>query len=241
MAFEPILNNSGLIVISGRLRAGSTLYPEASRKVARALNAASGRRPAVVLASLAGFDGSASSLLERQLENGAEIARAVVNFDGPIVVVVLGRFHGGAYVVFSRRLNPNVTVVAIEGSFVSVIGGDAAAGVVFGSEVRRRAETKLLDIGPAPADEDRIRAELRLAEREIVAREFDAVHSVERAAAMGSVDLVIPPSRLRPEVIGLLSAASPGAVTGGSPRAVPEGVPGVADVRRDAGMRSSSP
>lgn len=189
------------------MRAGSTLYPEASRKVARALNAASGRRPAVVLASLAGFDGSATSLLDRQLEYGAEIARAVVNFDGPIVVVALGRFHGGAYVVFSRRLNPNVRLVALEGSFVSVIGGDAAAGVVFAGEVRRRAETKLLEMTPSPAEVDALRAELRLAEREIVAREFDAVHSVERAAAVGSVDMVIPPVRLRPAVIELLTPA----------------------------------
>ncbi len=40
--------------------AGGTLYPQASRKVARALNAASGRRPIVVLANLSGFDGSPS-------------------------------------------------------------------------------------------------------------------------------------------------------------------------------------
>ena len=83
----------------------STLHPEGSRKVAKAINAASGNRPVVVLASLSGFDGSARSMKGRQLEFGAEIARAVTNFEGPIVVVVLGRFHGGAYVVFSKALN----------------------------------------------------------------------------------------------------------------------------------------
>ena len=36
----------------------------------------------------------------RQLEWGAEIGRAVVNFKGPIVFVVISRYHGGAFVVF---------------------------------------------------------------------------------------------------------------------------------------------
>ena len=42
---------------------------------------------------------------ELQLEYGAEIGRAVVNFDGPIVFCVVSRYHGGAFVVFSQRLN----------------------------------------------------------------------------------------------------------------------------------------
>jgi acetyl-CoA carboxylase carboxyltransferase component len=59
--------------------------PESSKKVARAINAASGNRPLVVLANLSGFDGSPESMRRRQLEYGAEIGRAVVNFQGPIV------------------------------------------------------------------------------------------------------------------------------------------------------------
>ena len=35
---------------------------------------------------------------EWQLEFGAEIGRAVVNFDGPIVFCAVSRFHGGAFV-----------------------------------------------------------------------------------------------------------------------------------------------
>ena len=84
---------------------GGTLFPLSSKKVARALNAASGNRPAVVLANLSGFDGSPESMRKLQLEYGAEIARAVVNFRGPIVFLVVSRYHGGAYVVFSRALN----------------------------------------------------------------------------------------------------------------------------------------
>ena len=73
--------------------------------MAKAINAASGNRPVVVLASLSGFDGSARSMKGRQLEFGAEIARAVTNFDGPIVVVVLGRF-AVARTSSSRRSTP---------------------------------------------------------------------------------------------------------------------------------------
>ncbi|HET8646664.1 MAG TPA: carboxyl transferase domain-containing protein, partial [Vicinamibacteria bacterium] len=45
---------------------GGTLFPQSSRKLARALNAASGRCPAVVLANLTGFDGSPESLRQWQ-------------------------------------------------------------------------------------------------------------------------------------------------------------------------------
>ena len=100
-----------------------TLFPQSSKKVARALNTASGNRPVVVLANLSGFDGSPESMRSRQLEYGAEIGRAVTNFDGPIVFAVISRYHGGAFVVFSKQLNDNLEVVAVEGSYASVIGG----------------------------------------------------------------------------------------------------------------------
>lgn len=183
---------------SGEWLSGGVLHPEGSRKVARAINAASGNRPVVVLANLAGFDGSARSMRGRQLEFGAEIARAVTNFDGPLVVVVLGRFHGGAYVVFSKALNPNVSIVALEGTYVSVIGGDAAAGVVFAGELRKRVAAAM-EADPQ-ADPDAVHSR----ERDAVAREFDRVHDVRRAAEVGSIDEVIRPGDVRPVVARLL-------------------------------------
>ena len=100
-----------------------TLFPLSSKKVARAINAASGCRPVVMLANLSGFDGSPESLRRLQLEYGAEIGRAIVNFDGPFVLCVVSRYHGGAFVVFSATLNDDMEVLAVEGSFASVIGG----------------------------------------------------------------------------------------------------------------------
>ena len=97
-----------------------TLFPRSSKKAARAINAASGNRPLVVLANLSGFDGSPESLRNLQLEYGAEIGRAIVNFDGPIVFCVISRYHGGAFVVFSKALNADMKVLAVEGSYASV-------------------------------------------------------------------------------------------------------------------------
>ena len=77
-----------------------------------------------------------------QLEYGAEIGRAIVNFDGPIVFLRrVSRYHGGAFVVFSGELNENMEVLALEGSFASVIGGGPAAAVVFAREVTARTAT----------------------------------------------------------------------------------------------------
>ncbi len=192
-----------------------TLFPRSAKKVARAINAASGRVPVVVLANLAGFDGSPESMRELQLEFGAEIGRAVVNFRGPIVFCVISRYHGGAFVVFSRRLNEGLETIAVDGARASVIGGSAAAAVVFAREVdtatREDERVRELD-ARAEAAEGAERAALR-AERERLwtavraekmgelADRFDRAHSVERAVRMGSVDRVIEAAALRPALI----------------------------------------
>ena len=197
-----------------------TLFPRSSKKVARAINAASGNRPLVVLANLSGFDGSPESMRYLQLEYGAEIGRAVVNFDGPIVFVVISRYHGGAFVVFSKTLNENMTVLALEGSFASVIGGAPAAAVVFAGEVGKRTAADVRVAGldeqlrsAGPRERARLQAELadvraavRAEKISEVAAEFDGVHNIHRAVEVGSVDRVISPARLRPEIIDTIEA-----------------------------------
>ena len=192
-----------------------TLFPRAAKKIARAINAAAGRRPVVVLANLAGFDGSPESLREWELEFGAEIARAVVNFNGPIVFCVLSRYHGGAFVVFSQRLNPNLEACALAGARASVIGGAPAAAVVFAGEVERAAadderirELERLLAAADGTERARLRARRAaqwpavLAEkRREFAERFDRVHSIERAVRMGSVNSVIELASLRGSLI----------------------------------------
>jgi len=198
---------------------GGTLFPQSSKKVARALNQASGNHPVVVLANLSGFDGSPESMRKLQLEYGAEIGRAVVNFRGPIVFVVIGRYHGGAYVVFSKALNPSLTAFAVDGAFASVIGGAPAAAVVFPREVRNRAnkDPRMVaarnaleairdpeERASASADLERTLADVILDHQGRLAKEFDAIHSVERAVRVGSLDAVIDPAKLRERVIEVL-------------------------------------
>jgi len=194
-----------------------TLFPRSSKKTARAINAASGNRPLVILANLSGFDGSPESLRQLQLEYGAEIGRAIVNFDGPIVFCVVSRYHGGAFVVFSGTLNDNMEVAAVEGSHASVIGGAPAAAVVFAAEVRKRtaADARVADLQAAiaeatasGADASPLRAKLASAWPAVhaeklgqLADEFDAVHSIERAREVGSVHAIVPAARLRPYLI----------------------------------------
>lgn len=210
------IKRAGFVPADGPDRwTSGTLFPVASKKVARTINAASGNRPLVVLANLSGFDGSPESMRNLQLEYGAEIGRAVVNFDGPIVFVVISRYHGGAFVVFSNALHDNMEIAAIEGSHASVIGGAPAAAVVFAREVRARTDNdpRVVEaVAAVHAADGSAKAEMRSglarATGEVrseklgeVADEFDAVHDINRALAVGSVHAVIAPADLRPYLV----------------------------------------
>lgn len=190
---------------------GGTLFPLSSKKVARGINAMSGKLPLVILANLSGFDGSPESLRKLQLEYGAEIGRAIVNFKGPIVFVVTARYHGGAYVVFSKRLNPRFHSVALEGAYASVIGGAPAAAVVFPAQVAKAAAAdprveearKRLAADPSFTQKefDELYRRVHREKETELAKRFDETHSVGRAKSVGSIDEIIPPSELRPYVI----------------------------------------
>jgi acetyl-CoA carboxylase carboxyltransferase component len=198
---------------------GGTLFPLSSKKLARAINSASNNRPLVVLANLSGFDGSPESMRCLQLEYGAEIGRAVVNFNGPMVFCVVSRYHGGAYVVFSHALNEQLEVIALEGTYASVIGGAPAAAVVFAGEVDARAkkDPRIEALAQAMnqaqgAEKNRLRTEWselfkvvhceKLGE---MAAEFDRIHSVNRALEVGALHKIIPPQQLRPYLIAAIA------------------------------------
>jgi acetyl-CoA carboxylase carboxyltransferase component len=210
-----------------------TLFPQSSKKVARAVNAASGNRPLVVLANLSGFDGSPESMRRLQLEYGAEIGRAVVNFQGPIIFCVISRYHGGAYVVFSRALNPQIEIAALEGTYASVIGGAPAAAVVFAGavETRTRKDERLQALNQALLQAEAAqRAQLRSQWNELypivyseklgeMAVEFDRVHSVHRALSVGALNRIIAPASLRSY---LVDAIERGMKKEGAESGVPE-------------------
>jgi hypothetical protein len=121
-------------------------------------------------------------------------------------------------VVFSKALNPRMTVLALEGSFASVLGGAPAAAVVFSAEVSNRTATDSrvaalqARIGEASAA-DRAALSAQLAELQSsvraeklgeVAAEFDRIHSIQRAVEVGSVDAIVSVPQLRPAIIGAI-------------------------------------
>ncbi len=104
-------------------------------------------------------------------------------------------------------------MLAVEGSFASVIGGAPAAAVVFTGEVdaRTAADPRVRELERRLAGGRRgrarpaarpswptLRAAVRAEKLGEVAAEFDAVHSIERAVAVGSVDAIIAPARAAP-------------------------------------------
>ena len=196
-----------------------TLFPKSSKKVARAINSNGGRRPLVVLANLAGFDGSPESMRQWQLEYGAEIGRAIVNFRGPIVFCVISRYHGGAFVVFSQRLNDGFETIAVEGAKASVIGGSAprASSSRATSTPRRaamRGSWRWRSASRPPTDAAearRLRAELttlldtvRAEKMGELAAKFDSIHSIQRAVEVGSVNSIVAAGDLRPYLINAI-------------------------------------
>ncbi len=201
----------GSIPFNGpELWSGGTLFPKSSKKIARAVNAFSGHLPLVVMANLSGFDGSPESLKNLQLEYGAEIGRAIVNFKGPIIFVVIARYHGGAYVVFSKSLNPNIRSAALEGSYASVIGGAPAAAVVFPKTVSKEVyrdervieKQKALNKGKCtPREYQELFNNVYNEKQRELAEKFDKIHSVERATKVGSIDVIISAAQLRPYIV----------------------------------------
>ncbi|MDP3940342.1 MAG: hypothetical protein Q8R92_19680, partial [Deltaproteobacteria bacterium] len=109
---------------------------------------------------------------------------------------------------------------ALTGCYASVIGGTAAAKVVFSREVRKRANSDPrvksmsaeVERSTDPASRTLLRARLAGVVQEVmleyqaeVAAEFDAIHTVERALKVGSLEEIIEPAKLRPEIIRSLA------------------------------------
>jgi hypothetical protein len=117
--------------------------------------------------------------------------------------------------VFSKTLNENMTVLAVDGSFASVIGGTPAAAVVFSRQVdaRTAADPRVTGLearvfvttepekkAELASELVEVRASVRAEKLSALAAEFDAVHSIQRAVEVGSVDAVIPAGSLRPAI-----------------------------------------
>jgi hypothetical protein len=113
-----------------------------------------------------------------------------------------------------------MTVLALEGSFASVLGGAPAAAVVFAREVAARtaADARIRDLeakstaatgtdrAALTAELDELRSSVKAEKLGEVATEFDRVHNIGRAVEVGSVDAVVRAAELRPRVIAAIEA-----------------------------------
>jgi acetyl-CoA carboxylase carboxyltransferase component len=111
-----------------------------------------------------------------------------------------------------------MTVLAVEGSFASVLGGAPAAAVVFSAEVNNRtsadprvkalttrlAETEGAERAAVTNELAEVRTAVRAEKLGEVASEFDRIHDIRRAVRVGSVDQVVTPEELRPQLIAAL-------------------------------------
>ena len=124
--------------------------------------------------------------------------------------MVVARYHGGAYVVFSKTLNPSLRVAALEGSFASVLGGAPAAAVVFPREVKKETHSdsriitmldKLNKGRCSQKEYDELVGKVYNEKQSTLGQKFDQIHSVKRAREVGSIDDIIKASEIRPYLI----------------------------------------
>ena len=193
-----------------------TLFPQSSKKVARAINAASNNRPVVILANLSGFDGSPESMRRLQLEYGAEIGRAVVNFKGPDGVLrdlplswrrVCGFLAGAERTTRSRGAGRNVCLRhrrSAGGSrgFCRRSGSQGPQGLArLQALTQAMAQAEGAEKGRLRAQWDELFKVVHSEKLGEMAAEFDHVHSVQRALEVGALNCIIPPAYLRPYLI----------------------------------------
>ena len=93
-----------------------TLFPRSSKKAARAINAASAATGRWwCWRTCPGSTARPSRCASCSWSTAPRSAGRSSTSDGPIVFCVISRYHGGAFVVFSKALNPNMTVLAAGG------------------------------------------------------------------------------------------------------------------------------
>jgi hypothetical protein len=112
-------------------------------------------------------------------------------------------------------LNEGFEAIAVEGAHASVIGGSAAAGVVFTRDVTAatRSDSRVVGLEERIEHADgtearRLRGELstlletvRSEKMGELAAKFDSIHSIQRAVEVGSVSGVVAAGDLRPYLI----------------------------------------
>lgn len=191
---------------------------EDSRAIAKAIRKASINRLHLVIAgTFAGFMPDPKSMGDRQLEHGADIAKALTEYSGPgVLIYIHGVMAGGNYVVFAESINSGlVTLAASPASQVVVVGGRPAVQAVHINKVAKFMEQLTND--PAllvkaaqglrvSVDGEKITSpefseKVQNAIEDLVARKLDASTSACLAYEQGHLTQIICPEDLREAVM----------------------------------------
>jgi methylmalonyl-CoA decarboxylase subunit alpha len=180
------------IVANNPAHLGGVLFVDSADKAARfvwlcdAFNI-----PLVFLADVPGFMIGTEVEAQGIIRHGAKMVTAVTEATVPKVCVVVRKAYGaGLYAMCGPAFDPDATI-ALPTAKIAVMGPDAAVNAVFANKIT------------AIDDDD---------ERDAFVAEQIAVYEADvdllRLASELVVDAVIPPSRLRVELIRRLAAAS---------------------------------
>lgn len=188
------------------------LTPADANIISRAIYKANSRMQVLIIGSLSGFSCDPLSMENRQLLEGAFIAKAIVEHKGPIVICNLGSLVGGTFAVFNKQLNKDLRIIAIEGARVQVIGGKSAAKVVFHSSICKQADQdsrvvqaiqkiakRSLEEKAEVSHELRSKVISEIEEREGLL--FDKFHNAQRAMKVKSIDQIASFTSLKEAII----------------------------------------
>jgi acetyl-CoA carboxylase carboxyltransferase component len=208
VGFARLAGNTVGIVANNPMHKGGVLFVDSADKAARFIwQCDAFGIPLVFLADVPGF--MIGSDVERQgiIRHGAKMITAVAEATVPKVSVVLRKAYGaGLYAMSGPAFDPEATI-ALPTAEIAIMGPDPAVNAVFYHHIHA-------------IDDPHERARF-VAERKA---EYEADVDLLRLASELVVDAVVPPERLRDELVRRL------AVAGGKRRTWPEkrhGVPPV--------------
>lgn len=179
------------------------LSPQDAALIAKAIYKANNRIPVLIIGNLTGFNSDPEAMKHMQLFSGASIVKSIVEHEGPILVTNLGNLVGGTYVIFSKQLNPNLKILAIEGAKFQVVGGVLAAKLIFHKTVMEKAQKDSRLQNLSGSEYDNMLRKLITEFEGIEAENYDKYHSAYRALSVNSIDKIVPIRELRDSIVAM--------------------------------------
>jgi acetyl-CoA/propionyl-CoA carboxylase carboxyl transferase subunit len=179
------------VLASNPLRKGGCLDSLSAEKAARFVRMCDAFGvPMLVLVDVPGYLPGVGQEWGGVVRRGAKLLHAFAEAAVPRVTLITRKAYGGAYIAMNSRALGATRVLAWPEAEISVMGAEAAVGVLYRKRLAAADE----------ADRDALRSAL-------LAQHVREVGGVERALAAGVVDEVIKPADTRQRLIEAFAAA----------------------------------